>query len=80
MLHRLEGTGRFNPDSLRRRVRSYKFRVLRLKAFELAHKPVILGVRDLDIVENVVPVIVIPNLIAQRFEFLFEIRHRAGTG
>lgn len=79
MLHRLEGAGRFNPDTLCRRIRGYKFWMLGFEALELTHEPVILGVRDLYIVENIVPVIVIPNLIAQRFEFLFEIRHRAGT-
>jgi hypothetical protein len=59
---RSEGAG---ADALGRRIRRAQLRVFRLQGLQLAEQPVVLGVGDLRVVEDVVAVVVVVQLDAQ---------------
>jgi hypothetical protein len=65
MSDRLESAARLGSDALRRRIRCDEFRVLRLELLELTYETVVLGVRDLDVVERVISIVVVSDLVAQ---------------
>ena len=75
MLHGLEGAGRFDTDSLSRRVRCNELGMFRFQLLQFPDQAIVLGIRDFDIVEDVLPVIVVPDFVAKRLDFLFEVRH-----
>ena len=64
---------RANP--LRRRIRRNQLGVLSFEPLQFAHEAIVFGVRYLDIVQRVVPIVVVPNLLAQGFDFLLDVRH-----
>src|SRR5260221_13154859 len=56
--------------TLRRGVRRDEFWMLRLEPLELVHQLVEVGVRNLRIVEHVIAIFVMPDFLAQDFDFL----------
>ena len=54
--------------SLGGRIGGNELRVLRFECLQLAHEPVELGVRDLGLVEDVIPVVVVLDVLAQAAE------------
>jgi hypothetical protein len=66
--HLLEALRRCRPDPLRRRVGCDQVRVLLLERAQLVEEPVVLGVRDLWVVEHVIAVVVVVDVAAQLVE------------
>src|SRR5215213_5171687 len=65
VLHRPELVEGLAPDTLSRRIRRQELRMLLLDPSQLPKQIVVLGVRDLGVVEDVVAVVVVRNLPAQ---------------
>jgi hypothetical protein len=61
----LEALGGRSTDAMRRRARVVELRVGLLERLQLVEQPVVLGVLDLRIVEDVVPVVVVLEQAAQ---------------
>ena len=68
MLRLDEALARLASNTLRGRVRRDQLRVRRLNLFELLHEQIKFSVADFRIVEDVIAVLVMANLIAQRFD------------
>ena len=75
VLHRLQCFTRLCADALRWGINGYEFGILAFETLQFPHEPIVLGVGNLYIVERVVAIVVIPNLIAQGFDFLEDVRH-----
>jgi hypothetical protein len=68
----LEG---FRPHPLCGRIRGYQFRPLLFQIDETSEEPVIFGVGDLRVVENMVSMVVISDLLPKGFDFFFHAGH-----
>ena len=78
--HLDEALARLAAHALRRRIGRDQLRMLGLELLQLVHQAVEFGVADLGIVEHVVAVLVVADLVAQRFDLLLHIfagRHGA---
>jgi diacylglycerol kinase family enzyme len=64
-----EAFARFAADALRGRVRRDQVGMPLLQTLQLLHERVVLGVSDLRVVENVILIFVVPQLVAQFFDF-----------
>src|ERR1700737_2788874 len=69
--HSLKPVTRSTSDTNRWRIRRDKFRMRRFQACKTIQQPIIGGVRNLRIVNNVVAVFVITKLLAKIFDFIF---------
>ena len=49
--------------------------MLCFEALQFPDQAVVLGIRDLDVIQRVVSIIVIPNFLTQRFDFIADVRH-----
>lgn len=58
MLDGAEGRHGLCAHSLRRRIRREQFRILGLESPQFHHQPVVLGIRDLRIIEGVIATVV----------------------
>ena len=72
MLHDAEFVARGDADTLGGRVGGANLRMSLLEFFEPPHQLIIFGVGYFRIVENIIPVIVMINLFAERLCFRFE--------
>ena len=63
---------RLAPNTLRGRIRRDQLRMSGFELLQLVHQAVEFRIADLRIVEHVIAVLVMPNLLAQRFDFCFE--------
>ena len=70
--------GRWRSDTVRRRARVVELGVLGLQPLQLVVQPVVLGVRDLWVVEDVVAVEVVVELLAQLLDALGGVGTGAG--
>jgi hypothetical protein len=73
VLHLLEPLARGRADPLGRRIGRDQLRVLVLERLQLVVEPVVLGVGDLRVVEDVVAVEVVVDLLAQLVEALLHV-------
>ncbi len=62
---RPESFDRLCTNTLRRRVRRHEFRELLLHCLQLPNQPVILYIRNFGGIENVIEVVMVPDLLAQ---------------
>ena len=58
---------RLATDTLGRGIRCHQLRMFGFQLLELGHQPVELGVAEFGLVQDVVPVLVIADLVAQGF-------------
>src|SRR6266567_5898729 len=65
-----EAFARFATDALRRRVCGDQLGLLGLELLELVHQAVEFRVADLRIIEHVIAVLVMPDVLAQRLDFV----------
>src|ERR1700693_5095486 len=75
-----ESLARLAAHTLCRRVGRDELRVLGFKALELVHQLVEAGVRNFRIVQYVVAILVVPDLLAQGFDFFVYFLIDGGTG
>ena len=69
MLHGAERANRFVANPLCWRISRNQFRMILFQGLQLAHQPVVLCIRNFRVVEYVISIIVVTNLLAQRFDF-----------
>src|SRR5271154_6017366 len=75
-----ESLARLAAHALCRRIGRDSFRMFGLNPLKLVHQHVEVSVRDLRIVQHVIAIFVMPNLLAQSFNFLFDFFIWVGTG
>src|SRR5208337_628622 len=80
MLRFHEPLARLAAHALRRRVGSDEFRMVRLEPLELVHQFVEVGIRKFRIIQHVIAIFVVPNLLAQSFDFLLDFLIWGGAG
>ena len=73
-----ETFARLASNPLRWRIRIDQSWMLRFDPLELIHQLVEFGIRSLGIIEHVVAILVVPNFLAQRFDFLFDFGVKRG--
>ena len=76
VLYGAESRDGLTANPLGRRIRCHELRMLGLQCLELAHHSVVLDVRDLRVVQHVVPVVVMTDLLAKRRSLLCLLRRR----
>src|SRR5207302_4974338 len=59
----------------RRRIRCHQLRLCRFQLFQPLHHPVVCRVRDLRLIQHLIPVFVIAQLFAQFFNLFFHVLH-----
>src|SRR5919108_2725615 len=76
MPHRGKAFARRPAHAHRRRIRRHQLRMRRLQLFQPLHQPVVRRVRNLRLIQHVIPVFVVAQFLAQLFHLFLHIHSR----
>ena len=79
MPNRLKPGARSAPDASGGRIGRDQLWIGRFELFQPIHQPVVSGVGELRLIQNVVSIVVVANLVAELLDFLFR-RNGLGHG